>query len=111
MIPVRSRRIFGPVVLAAGTRAVVYTVPSGRTAIFRSLLFVNVGAAGAACQLRVNADTTAACVSFMTIGSLDTVALRDDLILNPGDVLWAGAPFGATVNLSGYGSLLDGAPS
>lgn len=109
--PVRSRLFFGPVVLVAATATVLYTVPAGRTAIFHAILVMNTGVAAAFADLRINGAANVDRVWLHSVPPTETVDLYDRIILNPGDVLWGRSALGATIVMSGYGSLLDGAPS
>lgn len=109
--PVRSRRFFGPVVLVAATATLLYTVPAGRTAIFHAVLVMNTGIAAAFADLRVNGAANVDRIWLTSVPATETVDLYDRIILGPGDELWGRTAVGATMAMSGYGSLLDGAPS
>jgi len=108
---VRSRRFFGPVALVAGTVTLLYTVPSDRTAIFRSVPMANYGAAAAVCQLRVNGTAATNDVFIGSIPTVATVGQNGALVLGPGDTLNAVSAAGSTIVVSGFGSLLDGVPT
>lgn len=111
MAAVRSRRFFGPVVLVAATTTLVYTVPAGRTAIFHTVVVINTAVAAGFFDLRVNGTLNVDRAWLVTVPATDSLELFDRIILNPGDTLYARSGVGATMAVSGYGSLLDGAPS
>lgn len=108
-IPVRSRRFFGPVALAAATSTTVYTVPDDRTAIVRALTFASTNVAASGVQLRLNGDTSGDIIWIGTVATGSTVDLYDLVILNPGDVLIARSSL-IGINVSAFGSLLNGEP-
>lgn len=89
----------------------MYTVPGGRTAILHSIQFMNTALAAGFVDLRVNGALNVDRCFLTTIAATDTIDLYDRIILNPGDTLYARSAAGLTVTVSGYGSLLDGAPT
>lgn len=109
--PVRSRRFFGPLVLASGSNTLVYTVPGGRTAIIRSVWFANDQGTAATVSLRVNGNTSASTVFTVTVPPFSAAESPPELVLNPDDELYIFVGGLVTVKASAYGSLLDGAPS
>jgi hypothetical protein len=106
---VRSRRIFGPTAVTSATAVSLYTVPAGRTAVFRLIMIVMTSGAGGNVALRIN-SSTGNNVFFATITVGAPAEVLNDLVLNPGDVLWAVIPASHTVTFTGCGSLLDGEP-
>lgn len=97
--------------VAPAAPAILYTVPGGRTAIFRSLYVANVGVAASLPFLWVNGVALANIVWVGQVPAFTTLPLQDDLILNPGDVLRGQVGAGGLIQFSGFGSLLDGAPT
>lgn len=108
MASVRSKRLWGPTSLAAGLA--VYTVPAGRTALVKRLIFRNAHLTGTAT------------ISIGT-GNSSGVAMHRRETLTPDTVLevevWWVLPPGQTVNvvsslasslcrITGYGAELDG---
>lgn len=111
ILPVRSRRFFGPIALVAATNTDLYTVEDERTAIFHAITIVNNTVTAAILQLRVNGNLAADNVFIATMPGSSSADLIDRIILNPGDVLSARSQVGTTVSIAGFGSLLNGAPS
>lgn len=108
---VRARRFVGPTLIAAaGTN--LYTVPTGRTLIIRALWVQN--ASAVATQVRIGINGIAAAQQIqngLVLGANGTSAVTTPIILNPGDQLWFSLSAAATVYVTGFGSLLLGAPS
>lgn len=107
---VRSRRFFGPTAVTSSTAVLLYTVPAARTARFSLITVACSVGAGGNYALRVNASTGAN-IRFTATAAGVTEECLQGLILNPSDELWCVIPASHTVNFSGFGSLLDGAPS
>lgn len=122
---VRSRRLWGPTKITVATYVAVYTVPADRTAVVRTVAFYmygNVTPTAAALAVNVGdqdhiiwrADlipsrSMAAAVQ-NTVSALNPQPLWDSIELDPGDVLYAQISSGTLIT-TGFGSLLDGAPS
>lgn len=113
-VAVRSRRLFGPSAAgSAGVPLAIYTVPAGRTAIVRSLFVAKTSTASDGnFTLRLNGSSSGfGLYATVALAGVMTWILPDELVLNPGDVLWT-VFTGATnvVRVSAFGSLLEGAP-
>lgn len=108
---VRSRRLFGPATVTAGTTGTVYTVPAGRTAVFRLVTVRTTGTGTAEVLFRINSTVAGGFFGLIPAGVAQSVELLHDLVLDPADFLAVTAPANVTVQISGFGSLLDGAPS
>lgn len=110
---VRSRRLFGPANVPSGAATALYTVPSGRTAVVRSLVVANTSltVAGSG-SFRINGTTSG--FTWWWIPSIavgDTWSADVVLILNPLDVLYFRQDTGANaLRVTGGGSLLLGEP-
>lgn len=111
MATVRSRRFFGPVVLAAGSTSILYTVPANRVAIIRSIWAYNPGGASSALSLTVNGATAADIVFRQLVPALGSIETPPEMILDPGDVLRGSAGTISAIHVIGFGSLLDGPPT
>lgn len=89
----------------------LYTVPALRTAVVRSAYLANIAVVAGSANLRINSALTAGLFFVSAIPAAASVAVPDDIILNPGDQLYGGCGVGGTVQFVMFGSLLDGAPS
>lgn len=124
-MPVRSTRVWGPSKFTDTNYHSVYTVPSDRTLILRTVTFYN--ASGTtnpfilACnggdidhvvwrKQVVSARTGIAAIQNGTELGIAQDVLEDVMVFNPGDVLYvqgSGQPYVS----AGFGTLLDGAPT
>lgn len=107
--PVRSRRLFGPILVGANPQT-LYTTPAGRTALFRAITCAHSGAAVLTLGVRVNGSGAGTAIWFGTIAPASTLTLGEEYVLDPGDSLIATAGTLSVVTMAGFGSLLDGAP-
>ena len=104
---VRSKRLAGPTALAAGSN-LLYTCPSGETALVKFVTIVNAGAVGRAVTIYVGSAVAAHAVysTALAVGASQT--LDWFLVLHPGEELRA-APSAATdVVVSVSGAELEG---
>lgn len=109
---VRSRRLFGPTQLGAVGATALYTVPAGRTAVFRGISLANVNAAVTEGRVMLNGTTSAFLVWIGTIAAKSSLPVPLELVLDPADVLYGQCVTGGTnITFAGFGSLLLGAPS
>lgn len=106
---VRSRRLTGPALLST-TTSLIYTVPSGRTLILRTVQVYN-GSATLEAELRlfINGTTSVNRALKHLLAVETTATLTPYWILNPGDTLWAQGSQ-STIRMTTFGSLLLGAP-
>jgi hypothetical protein len=109
---VRSRRLWGPTrVAAAGVSTPLFTVPLLRTAIIRTQVIY--GATGLGnFYLLINGvgAATHGLLGPTPLAAGARLALVEDWILNPGDILYAHNTSGNSMVYTGFGSLLDGPP-
>lgn len=109
---VRSRRLAGPLLLSSAD-ASVYVVPSGRTAVVRTILLHNTHSATVNVFLSLNATATVA-ASFLTALAIPvntTVKLESWMALDPGDEIRSLAGTNNVVRATLFGALLDGVPT
>lgn len=110
---VRSRRLYGPVHATTGGPSLVYTVPSGRTAVVRSMVIVNNGTVTSEARvLLVNGPVANGRVYNVELLAKGSVFVQD-LVFNPGDEvrITSNTVGGGPIAFALYGSLLDGAPA
>lgn len=112
-MPVHSARLFGPTPLSNAAWTQLYVVPADRTAVFRALIVSHAGGQYAAQPgvLGVGAAGAQRAVAMFTVQKNGAPYVLQDLVLNPGDVLWGsidstGANNGVMV--TGAGSRLSG---
>jgi hypothetical protein len=94
----------------AGTTSTVYTVPAARTAVFRLLILSLTGTGTGNVVTRINSSSA----NPLLVTAAAATPIRDqasDVVLNPGDTLQITVPASVVCYVSGFGSLLDGAPS
>lgn len=109
-MPVRSRRIFGPLLVQVAP-TVIYTTPAGRTARILNVTLVGLDVPGLTITLYINGTGVAQRVLAVTRDTVEDGQLACTLVLGPGDILHAGgSAIGAQVTISGHGALLLGAP-
>jgi hypothetical protein len=109
-VAVRSRRLFGPRSESTGAgQVVLYTVPSGRTLILRSLIVFGRGVAPNTFTVHVNLAASTGRLWRRTLAQNETLVLEEPMILNPGDIIYGTCEAGNVVWF-GDGSLLFGAP-
>lgn len=89
----------------------LYTVPPDRTLIVRSLTLANVGAVTETFNIRIGAGGTGTIIYTAPLASAASINLQLYLILNPTEVLRANSTLGLGLQIAGFGSLLQGAPS
>lgn len=108
---VRSRPFF-LTTINAGATVTVYTVPSDRVAIMRTITVTNTAALGQPATVQANLGSGALAVWTGTIPAASTVSIPAPVILEEGDTLIV-VNGGATGAMRAYGggSLLDGDPS
>lgn len=108
---VRSRRVLGPESHTSASSTLLYTVPSGRTLVIRTVTLTYNGAGGAAWRLCVNGAATTDAIRRGTFAAAGEMVLEAWLALNPGDELrLAGITAGHTINVAVFGALLEGEP-
>lgn len=108
--PVRSRRFFGPILVAASPQ-LLYTVPAGRTAVLKTLSLSAPAVAVPNYSLRVNGVAGANQLYGGAVAAGLSVLLFDLVVLNPGDTLHVVTASLNLLVIAGFGSLLDGSPS
>lgn len=109
-MPVRIRRIAGPVVLS-GSTVLIYTVPAGRTLQLNTIWLANADpAVESIVTMYVNGAVVANRVLRVRVPADNSTIINSRMVLNPGDTLYATRSAG-TVNLIAAGSLLDGEPT
>jgi len=109
-VAVRSKRLTDSITCNAGTTTNVFTVPSGRTAIVRSIAVNSSAATGATVAFLL--DTGAGAVNFqraIAIPAAGSILYTGPLVFNPGDVFSVNV---ATTNcrVMLFGTLLLGEP-
>lgn len=106
---VRSGRVWGPTDLSASVGAELFTVPSGRTLVIRTLSFdVH---SGTARNIFIGVDSGAGYVEsarWFAVGPNATLLLDQWRALNEGDIFCGYASAASTVTLTVYGALLEG---
>lgn len=108
---VRSARLFGPTALNS-TWLTVYTVPSGRTAIIRTLTLANTDTATqGTLVIGVNGTDHDDRLFTIVMPAGTTQRIDSFLVLNPGDTLRAIRQTSTEMCLAGFGALLLGAPA
>lgn len=60
--------------------------------------------------ITLNGSTSADVLQYVTVAAQSSGLVTAALVLNPGDVLRAHATAATAIALTGFGSLLDGAP-
>lgn len=108
--PVRSRRFFGPILVAASP-TILYTVPAARTAVIKTISVVNGSLAAVTFTLRINSGAGANPIYINVVAAASTILLFDLVVLNPADVLSVTTPTVNALQIAAFGSLLDGSPS
>lgn len=104
---VRSKRLAGPQALAAGSN-LLYTCPSGETALVKMVTYANAGAVGRAVNLYIGSAILAHLVDQQTLAVGQIVQRTTWLVLVEGEELRA-APSAATdVVVSVHGAELEG---
>lgn len=111
-MPVRTRRLAGPVSVAVGAAPILFTVPANRTAIVKRLHLRAAGTvtAGTALTLYVGAPAAGTATTVVTFPGLD--AEREAwLVLHEGESLYAGNGTNQAITVAISGTLLDGDPA
>lgn len=121
---VRSRRLWGPTAVSGAATALLYTVPSGRTAVVRTVTFYKYGdATPTPAGLLLNGTGQNDCIfradiiqsrstfaaTQNTVASASYGPMWDSIELNPGDQLYLWCTSNTLV-CAGFGSLLLGEP-
>lgn len=114
-MPVRSRRLSLRLQVPIAGVA-LFTVPVDRTLILRTVVFWNVSlllTARERLYVIPVEDGLGLPVDQSNVGpdAIHRPDLRDDIILNPGDILYADASIAATIYAMAFGSLLNGPPT
>lgn len=107
---VRSRRLYSANLNTLGATVNIYTVPSGRTLIVRTVTFkrATINATDVEVLIRPAGGGGISTWARAALGTNETVALPFEIILNPADVL---AVFiTARCYVHAFGSLLLGEP-
>ena len=109
---VRTRRLFGPVSVAAGGAPALYTVPADRTAIINRWHLRPAGtvAAGAAFTLYVGAPAGGTAVEVWLQPGPDG-GREGYLVLHEGETLYAGNGTAVAITIAASGVLLLGDPA
>lgn len=106
-MPVRSKRLFGPVNVGTGNFT-VYTCPAGETALLKDITIFNQAAVTNVVALRLNGNTQNQTIEGVTVGGGGSVVLSGRfIVLHPGDTLRVQATV-ASINITGYGAELEG---
>lgn len=108
---VRSRRLFGPLIVNVTVATTIYTVPAGRTAIIRALYIWNRSdLTNAVGRLHINGSSSSLRILDLTM-AVDETRVYENIVLDPGDTLvWTNPGVAGAYVLAGFGSLLLGAP-
>ena len=106
---VRTKHLFGPVEIAAGATATVYTCPSGETAIIKYITMVTASAVAVSGKMWIGSVANNKLVAWKNFGGTGDIAstFPGFMVLQPGEVLIAGAVTGA-ITFAGFGSELEG---
>lgn len=122
---VRSTRVWGPSKFTDTNYHLVYTVPTGRTLVLRTVTFYNASGATNPFILACNggdadhvvwrkqvlsARTSVGALQAGTEVAINEDVLQDVMVFNPGDTLYvqgSGQPYVT----AGFGTLLLGAPT
>ena len=106
-MPVRSKRLFGPVQAGTGG-ANVYTCPAGETAILKTLTMFNPGAIATTLTMGIGSTANANVIVAQSVGNGATVVVNNLFIcLHPGETLRCAAGAG-NITVSGHGAELEG---
>lgn len=109
---VRSRRLAGPSQVVAGGATLSYTVPSGRTAVVRSVVLSSNAMASGEVKAYIGAIGTPQLVWVVQVPARSTVVHPGYIVLNPGDVFTIAVVTGQqNVTAAIFGALLDGIPT
>ena len=111
---VRSQRTFGPIVVGPSATAALYDVPEGRTWRAQSLLLAHLSGVAGVIRLEIYPPGIGPWTMFWRGGVSTNVSLALSLpiVLNPGDAIRAvNESATQTVHITGFGSLLLGAPA
>lgn len=106
---VRSRRLFPSTTAVQFAYTDLFTVPQGRTAIYRSIFLANSGALPAVMVIFSGPGPNNA-VWIGTIPGGSTIVVPGVVIGDPGHTLTAQTAANGPVSVTGFGSLLNGAP-
>ena len=108
----RTRRLWGPTLLAAAAESVLFTCPAGRTCIVKTVTFTNTGAANQTVRLGIGGTAAGQRIwGVQTVNASGSFVLELWFVLNPGDQLVVLPNAGGVITCAGFGSLLLGAPS
>lgn len=113
---VRSRRLWLPsATVDPGSSALLFTCPTDRTAIVRTIIAVVASSSAAATNVRLFINAGGGDLNLYFYGPIGvgrSGVLSSVVILNPGDEIRANhEPAGVACRVGGYGTLLVGAPS
>lgn len=106
---VRTKHLFGPVEIAAGATATLYTCPSGETAIIKYVSMVTAAAVLVSGKLWIGSVANNKLVAWKNFGGTGDIAsgFPGFMVLQPGEVLIGGAVTGA-ITFNGSGTELEG---
>jgi len=110
-MPVRTRRLGGPVALAALGVATIYTVPANRTAIVKRIQIRAAGAYTAGTAVTFYVGAPAAATAVLVYPSVSGLDAETWLVLHEGETLQVGNGTNVSVTITVSGTLLDGDPS
>lgn len=113
-MPVRTRRLFGPVLASTGTFT-LYTVPADRTAILKYLTAVSIfGGTTATYTLSVGAGSGTRITALRSLAPGAEAAAADRemwFVLTEGETLVVTVSTASGLVFSGSGTLLEGDPA